>query len=204
MGMGQGAAKVPEALGDTEQLNGVGARRAVRAGGGAGELKDGQRGNVERARHTFARSDLEETVIGRECEVDVANPIQGHVPQTATHGIADDQGADQNGAADNGPERGAEVRAGMEPEVAADEGEEGHGQRAEVRGQWRLGERLQGAVAEFKGALHPFGEIEGVGDNDQRDAVFLIEANQEIAEVAGRGCGPARRSARRQGAVWVG
>jgi hypothetical protein len=46
---------------------------------------------------------------------------------------------------------------------------------------------LQGAIAQFVGAVHAHGKIVRVSDNDQRDAFLLVQANQEITEGAGRG-----------------
>jgi hypothetical protein len=55
---------------------------------------------------------------------------------------------------------------------------------------WRLRfirEWLKHAVLEFEGAVHASGQVECVGNDNQRDTFLLIEPDEEIAEIRGRG-----------------
>ena len=83
---------------------------------------------IERLRSEIISREFgaKKTVIRGERELDLAQPRQRQVAQTAAHGIADDQRADEHGAAHRRAQQRAQIRAGVKAQAAKDEGPGGH------------------------------------------------------------------------------
>ncbi len=102
----------PKLLVDSQDLDVVGAGRLIRRGGRARQLQ-----HRRRPRQPIGQGGAEEAVARGQGEGGAANAGQGQIVQTDAHAIANGQRADQNGGGDGDPEQGAEMAAGVEPQI---------------------------------------------------------------------------------------
>ena len=113
--------QLPEVLVHAEDVNAVRTACAVSGVRRAGQREDGRGLEIRR------QFSAEEAVAGGHRGLDFAEPCQRHVAQAAAHGVAHQQRADEDGAAQRRAQQHAQMRARVKAQAAEDERAEGHG-----------------------------------------------------------------------------